>query len=204
MPKLYKRTTETSYRSIKLHLKRTSQRAYRHELQTKLSQKPWRQEIANTPDWPRRKAVAEFRLFVGHDCLGTHLHRLGIRPVLYCMLCKLREPTDWNHLGQSAALANRTECERYWEAGQDENDRKQTAFPPHHFFYPCDYCLLLGLLCVYWMVFFYWSRRSMMNNQMYLPLGKKQSTDRRVCYSPRLCLCDMPWDNFTFTFTFLN
>jgi hypothetical protein len=92
------------------------QRAYRHELETKLSQKPWRQEIANTPDWPRRKAVAEFRVCVGHDCLGTHLHRIGIRPDPFCMLCSLREPMDRNHLGQWAALTKGTECERYWEA----------------------------------------------------------------------------------------
>jgi len=42
------------------------QTVYRHELETKLSQKPWKQEIAKIPDWPRRKAVAEFRLCVGH------------------------------------------------------------------------------------------------------------------------------------------
>jgi hypothetical protein len=110
-------TRETSYHSIKLHLKQVFQRASRYELETKLSQKPWRQEIANTPDWPRRKAVAEFRLCVGHDCLGTHLHRIGIRPDPYCMLCSLRVPLDRNHLGQCAALDNRTECERYWKAG---------------------------------------------------------------------------------------
>jgi len=52
----------------------------RHELETKLSQKPWKQEITEIPDRPKRKAVAEFRLCVGHDCLGTHLHRIGIRP----------------------------------------------------------------------------------------------------------------------------
>jgi hypothetical protein len=80
------------------------------------SQKPWRQEIANTPDWPRRKAVAEFRLCVRHDCLGTHLHCIGIRPNPFCMLCNLRECMDRNHLGQCATLANGTECERYWEA----------------------------------------------------------------------------------------
>ena len=48
--------------------------AYRHELQTRLSQTPWKHETAKIPDWPR-KAVAEFRLCVGHDCLGTHLNR---------------------------------------------------------------------------------------------------------------------------------
>ena len=75
-----------------------------------------KQKIAKIPDWPRRKAVAEFRLCVGHDCLGTHLHRTGIRPDPYYMLCSLCEPMDRNHLGQCTALLNRTECERYWEA----------------------------------------------------------------------------------------
>jgi len=65
---------ETSYHSIKLHLKQMFRSAHRQESGTKLSQKPWTQVLAKIPDWPRRKAVAEFRLFVGHDCLGTHLH----------------------------------------------------------------------------------------------------------------------------------
>jgi len=73
------------------------------------------QEITKIPDCPRRKAVAEFQLCVAHDCLGTHLHRTGIRPDPYCMLCSLHEPMDRNHLGQCTALFNRTECERYWE-----------------------------------------------------------------------------------------
>ena len=111
---------ETSYHSIKPHLKHVFQSVYRHELETRLSHKPWKQEIAKIPDWPRRKAVAEFRLCVGHDCLGTHLHRClctplhrtGIHPNPYCMLCSLCEPMDRNHLGQCTALLNRTECER--------------------------------------------------------------------------------------------
>ena len=82
----------------------------------KVAQKPWKKETAKIPDWPRRKAVAEFRLCVVHDCLGAHLHRNGIRPDPYCMLCSLHEPMDRNHLGQCTALSNRTECERYWEA----------------------------------------------------------------------------------------
>jgi hypothetical protein len=140
---------ETSYHSIKLHLKQVFQRAYIHELQIKLSQKPWRQEIANTPDWPRRKAVAEFRVWVRHDCLGTHLHRVGIHPDPFYLLCSLREPMDRNHLGQCAALTNGTECERYREAiGQKwwKTD--------------CAACLLL--LPLLWL---HWSRRAMINNQ---------------------------------------
>jgi len=40
----------TSYHSIKLHVKQVFQSVYRHELETKLSQKPWKQEIAKIPD----------------------------------------------------------------------------------------------------------------------------------------------------------
>ena len=99
-----KHIRETSYRSIKLHLKQVLQSVCRHELETRLSKKPWKQEIAKIPEWPRRKTVAEFRLCVGHDCLGTHLHRhdclgthlhrIGIRPDPYCKLCSLHEPMD--------------------------------------------------------------------------------------------------------------
>ena len=56
---------ETPYHSIRLHLKQVFQSVYRHELETKLSEKPWKQEIAKIPDWTRRKAVAEFLLCVG-------------------------------------------------------------------------------------------------------------------------------------------
>jgi len=108
LPKLHKHTPETSYHSIKLHLKQVFQSVYRGELETKISQKPRKPEITKLPDWSRRKAVAEFRLRVGHDCLGTHLHGSGIRHDPYCMLCSLHEPTDRNHLGQCTALSTRT------------------------------------------------------------------------------------------------
>jgi hypothetical protein len=112
---LFLNSSETSYHSIKLHLKQVFQSVYRLEHETKLFQKPCKQEITKIPDWPRRKAVAEFRLCVGHDCLGTHLHRTAIRPDPYRMLCSLHEPMDRNRLGQCTALSDRTECERYWE-----------------------------------------------------------------------------------------
>jgi len=107
---------ETSYHFIKLHLKQVFKSIYRHELETKLSQKPWKKDVTKIPDWPRRKAVSEFRLCVGHDCLGTHLHRIGIRPDTYCMLCSLREHMDRNHFRRRTALFNGIECERDWEA----------------------------------------------------------------------------------------
>jgi hypothetical protein len=102
--------------TIKLRLKQVFQSVYRHELEIKLSQKPRKQETAKVLDWPRRKAVAEFRLCVGHDCLGTHLRRIGIRPDPCCMLFSLREPMDRNHLRQCTQLFKTAERERYWEA----------------------------------------------------------------------------------------
>ena len=44
-------------------------------------------------------------LCVGHDCLGTRLHRTVIRPDPSCMLRSLREPMDRNHLGQCKGKA---------------------------------------------------------------------------------------------------
>ena len=107
---------ETSYHSLKLHVKHLFRSAYRQELGTKLSQKPWTQELAKIPDCPRRKAVAEFRLCVGHDCLRTHFHRIGIRSDPCCILCSLHETMDRNRLGRCTALSSGTEYERYWEA----------------------------------------------------------------------------------------
>ena len=103
---------ETSYHSIKLYLKQVFRSAYRQELRTEISQKPWSQELAKIPDRLRRKAVPEFRLCVEHDCLGKHLHRTGIRPDPYCMLCSLHETMDRNHQGRCTALSSGTECER--------------------------------------------------------------------------------------------
>jgi len=87
--------------------------------------------------------MQNFYIKVGHDWLGTHLHRIGIRPDPYCMLCSLREPMDGNHLGQSTALLNRTECERYWEARAKMMESCTCFFSVTIF---CDYSLPLELL----------------------------------------------------------
>jgi hypothetical protein len=128
------------------------QSVYRHELETKLSQKTWKQEIAKIPDWPRRKAVAEFQLCVGHDCLGTHLRHIRIRPDPYCMLCSLRKSMDRNHIGQCTALCNSTECERYWEARTKMMENWLCSFSITIF---CDYSLSLRLLYALWMFVFF-------------------------------------------------
>jgi len=129
-----------------LDLRRTrkpkSQQPVRHELETRLSHKPWTQEISKVTDWPRRRAVADFWLCVGHDCLGAHLHRIGIRPDPNCTLCSLHEPMDRNHLGQCTTLTNKAECERYWEAGTKMIENWLCYFVITIF---CGYPLALGL-----------------------------------------------------------
>jgi hypothetical protein len=41
---------ETPYRSVKLHLKQAFRSVYRHDLETRLSHKPWTQEISKVTD----------------------------------------------------------------------------------------------------------------------------------------------------------
>jgi len=121
-------------------LKQVFRSAHRHELETRLSHKPWTQEISKVTDWPRRMAVAEFRLCDEHDCLGTHLHRNGIRPDPYCTLCSLHEPMDRNHLGHCTGWPG----QRWWKID----------FVILLLF--CDYSLALGLY-IYFECFFFFS-----------------------------------------------
>jgi hypothetical protein len=135
-------TTETFYHSIKLHLKHVFQWANGHKLEIKLSQKPWRQEITNSPDWQRRKLIEKFRLCVGYDCLCTQLHCIGTRRNSFCTLFKLHDPTDRNHLVYGA-LASGTECERCWVA---RTKIMETDCTPS----------LLLLLLLLWLLIIFW------------------------------------------------
>ena len=59
---------ETSYHSIKLHLKQVFRSAYRQELERKLSpKKNMDARISQNTRMTKKKAVAEFRLCVGHE-----------------------------------------------------------------------------------------------------------------------------------------
>ncbi|GFT97954.1 hypothetical protein TNCV_2168421 [Trichonephila clavipes] len=48
--------------------------------------------------WPRRKAVAEFRLTIGHDCLRKHLHRVHVAQAPFYTLCDIWEDMDTDHI----------------------------------------------------------------------------------------------------------
>nr|XP_042908866.1 uncharacterized protein LOC110282232 [Parasteatoda tepidariorum] len=73
-------------------------------------------DIKTVPDKPRRDAVATFRLLTGHDCLGEHLHRIGIDHP-QCQLCGSGAPMNREHL----------HC---WQNPDEEvNFFKDTLFP---------------------------------------------------------------------------
>ncbi|GFX73063.1 uncharacterized protein TNCV_1704651 [Trichonephila clavipes] len=66
--------------------------------------------------WLRRKAVAEFRLTTGHDCLLKHLHRIHVAQAPFCTLCDFREDMDADHIRRCPALKGFSLCDLYWQA----------------------------------------------------------------------------------------
>ena len=71
--------------------------------------------ISGIPDWPRKEAVAKFRMATGHDCLAGHLHRLGMLNSP-CYLCNSAANMDSHHLQLCTALTSTSISDRYWEA----------------------------------------------------------------------------------------
>ncbi|GFT94339.1 RNase H domain-containing protein [Nephila pilipes] len=88
------------------------------ELLSKIKTKYGRNHcLLDIPDKPRRKSVATFRLFTGHDCLAAHLYRIGFLTKAACPLSdKRNEPMDKYHLRTCGALHRNTESLIYWEA----------------------------------------------------------------------------------------
>lgn len=88
----------------------------KRDLSARSSQRSWWKDVQKIPDYPRMKAVAEFRLATGHDCLARHLHHINILNSPNCMLCNLQQPMDSDHLRRCPALCSKSMWERYWEA----------------------------------------------------------------------------------------
>ncbi|GFT75762.1 hypothetical protein TNCV_3125551 [Trichonephila clavipes] len=53
---------------------------------------------------PRKSAVAHSRLLIGHDCLRSHLYRIGITDSLNCILCDYGQPFTTEHLDACPTL----------------------------------------------------------------------------------------------------
>ena len=95
-------SNDASYHSVKLYIRQLFNKLQKEDIEQNIKNKNWKKEIVQVADWPRKTSVAVFRLTVQHDCMGKHLHRIGLRDNPFCMLC--------------AALSGTTVCERYWEA----------------------------------------------------------------------------------------
>nr|XP_042913121.1 uncharacterized protein LOC122273124 [Parasteatoda tepidariorum] len=86
---------------------------FHHQLSERVKTKMWSDLRQNTiPYWPRREAVAQLRLYTGHDCLAAHLFPLGLAPDPYCSLHKNQAVLD----GSRILCCGSSSTERYWEA----------------------------------------------------------------------------------------
>ena len=85
--------------SYSMNIRFRVREAFRTNLELQIENKPWKVSIqVPLPDWPRRVAVASFRIAKRHDCLGRYLHHLGILPTPQCILCNARDDGCWSHL----------------------------------------------------------------------------------------------------------
>ena len=89
-------SNDLSYHSVKLYIRQLKKNCRKKTLNKKL-----------------RTNSGKGKLL---DCLGKHLHHIGLWDNPFCMLCGPQEDMDRNHLQRCAALSGTTECERYWEA----------------------------------------------------------------------------------------
>ena len=105
------------YRRTATNIHHMVREAFHANLQEQTKNKPWKDKLpTNVPEWPRKEAVAIFRTITGHDCLGKHLHRLGILPTPCCMLCNSLDTMDADHIRNCPSLKAISFTERYWEA----------------------------------------------------------------------------------------
>ncbi|GFV35650.1 hypothetical protein TNCV_3769271 [Trichonephila clavipes] len=82
------------------------------------SNKVWWTNFKDLPMWLRRKAVAEFRLTTGYDCLLKHLHRNHVARAPFCTFCDFPEDMDADHIRHFPALKKGScLCDIYWQAG---------------------------------------------------------------------------------------
>ncbi|GFS79532.1 hypothetical protein TNCV_2370451 [Trichonephila clavipes] len=77
------------------------------------STKIWRNNLKDHIMCPRRKAVTEFRLTTGHDCLLKYLHRIHVAQAPFCTLCDIWENMGADHIRHSPALKGPSLCDPY-------------------------------------------------------------------------------------------
>ena len=106
--------TYKSFHSSKLFIKNLMRQNWKTLLTSCVNAKSWKSSLdRGISDKPRKKAVAEFRLAVGHDCLAAHLYRIGIFTSPNCPLSENNVIMDRNHLLACPALRGDSEVTRY-------------------------------------------------------------------------------------------
>ncbi|GFY49260.1 hypothetical protein TNIN_99601 [Trichonephila inaurata madagascariensis] len=70
----------------------------------KNKQKVWFSKLLDIPKWPRDRAVADFCITTGDNCLSKHLNTIGIAQSPLCKLCDSNEEMDAIHLARCRAL----------------------------------------------------------------------------------------------------
>jgi hypothetical protein len=112
-----------TFHSAKLKIKRGIQVELSEYYTIQSQHKSWGKIVENrdiVPDFPRRDAVATFRLIIGHDCLVAHLYTLSLYPSPVCVLCREKNSVmNQDHLLKCTVLntENTPSIEKlYWDA----------------------------------------------------------------------------------------
>ncbi|GFU67255.1 hypothetical protein TNCV_4130091 [Trichonephila clavipes] len=104
-----------SFYSIKNLIERSITVRAEEDLYNRVFHKSKRNAILNLCNGARRRAVAEFHLATGHDCLQNHLYRVKVVPAPIYTLCSSGKIMDSAHFLHCPALHKTFLNERYWE-----------------------------------------------------------------------------------------
>jgi len=109
--------TYKSFHFTKLFIKNLIKQNWKALLTSRVTARIWKSSFDRGIFYKHReKAVSEFRIAVGHDCLAAHLYRIDIFTSPNCPLCEKNVVMDRNHLLGCPALRGDSEVTRYWSA----------------------------------------------------------------------------------------
>ncbi|GFX86728.1 RNase H domain-containing protein [Trichonephila clavipes] len=104
-----------SFHLIKNMIKRSIKARAQEDLYNRVSHKSWWNAILNLRKCPRRRAVAEFRLDTGHDCLRNHLYKIKVAPFPISTGLRSPVPQKTRRVGQRCTLnLSRVETSSRW------------------------------------------------------------------------------------------
>ncbi|GFU94446.1 uncharacterized protein TNCV_2644341 [Trichonephila clavipes] len=112
-------TRDLPLHSAKLEINRIFKKYFRDAATSAAKNKSWRVLVKPNcvSNSSRAAAVAEFRLLIGHDCLGAPLYCFNLTDSLFCVLCASGQVMDASHLDTCSARKG-LDCivKKYWSA----------------------------------------------------------------------------------------